>query len=321
MNNQKNSQVSVRLASLVAIARIAQANDELDLYASIKSCIDFEFSKLSTKNNQVINFLELAHQKFSDTVIPFDADELTIQVAAISLATKPSVGFRLFSIFSMIDVGYIKCTYGETAFYDHLKIDDPDKKLPIFPEYGVPADLLNYFSDYPNSKAKVYFQQDGGNIIGIDIDEVANKAFMKNKYRLKLALCKIQESGQKSFRQLSNIKLEVDKDGKHFFQLTSEQQLEVHAASFSNGWLLLGDAENGLFCPVPDLDPDAPSKLGYITFPSSLNRDFTGKDLEICIDEKFAQSLFNRYEWLTPIEQDVWLSFVHNKSKASKELL
>jgi len=321
VNTEKNYTVSIRLASLVAVARIAQANDELDLYTTIKSCIDHQFSKISTKNKQVINFLNLVNQEFSDAIIPFAADELTIQVAAISLATKPSDGFRLFSNFSIIDVGYIKCTYEQITFYDHFNIDDPDKKLPVFPDQGIPSDLLTYFSDFPESKAKVSFLHDGGDMIGIDINEVANKVFMKNKYRLKLALCKVSEVGNTSLRQLGNIKLELDKDGKHFFQLTSEQQLEVHAASFSDGWLLVGDADNGLFCPVPDLDPDAPSKLGYITFPSTITRDFTGKDSEISLEENFAQSLFNRYEWITPIEQDVWFSFVHKKSQASKELL
>jgi hypothetical protein len=321
MNAQKNNTVSIRLASLVAVARIAQANEELDLYTTIKSCIDHEFLHVSTKNKQVINFLELVNQEFTNAIIPFIADELTIQVAAISLASKPSDGFRLFSNFSIIDVGYIKCTYNQIAFYDHLNIDDPDKKLPIFPDLGIPSELLSYFSDFPEPKAKVSFLHDGGNMIGIDINEVANKVFMKNKYRLKLALCKVSKVGNTSLRQLGNIKLELDKDGKHFFQLTSEQQLEVHAASFSEGWLLVGDAENGLFCPVPDLDPDAPSKLGYLTFPSSITSDFTGKNLEISIEENFAQSLFNRYEWITPIEQDVWFSFVHKKSQTFKELL
>jgi hypothetical protein len=321
MKTQKNNTVSIRLASLVAVARLAQANDELDLYTNIKSCIDHEFSNVSAKNKQVLNFLELVNQEFSDAIIPFTADELTIQVAAISLATKPSDGFRLFSNFSIIDVGYIKCTYDQIVFYDHLNIDDPDKKLPIFPDLGIPSDLLSYFSDFPESKAKVSFLHDGGDMIGIDINEVANKVFMKNKYRLKLALCKVPEVGSTSLRQLGNIKLELDKDGKHFFQLTSEQQLEVHAASFSEGWLLLGDAENGLFSPVPDLDPEAPSKLGYITFPSTITRDFTGKDSVISIEENFAQSLFNRYEWITPIDQDAWFSFVHKKSRTSKELL
>ena len=321
MKTQKNNTVSIRLASLVAVARLAQANDELDLYTSIKSSIDLEFSNLSEKNKQVINFLELANQEFSDAIIPFTADELTIQVAAISLATKPSDGFRLFSNSSIVDVGYIKCTYEQIAFYDHLNIDDPDKKLPIFPDLGIPADLLSYFSNFPESKAKVSFLHDGGDKIGIDIDEVANKVFMKTKYRLKLALCKVPEIGSTSLRQLGNIKLELDKDGKHFFQLTGEQQLEVHAASFSEGWLLLGDAENGLFCPVPDLDPEAPSKLGYVTFPSTITRDFTGKDSVITIEESFAQSLFNRYEWITPIDQDTWISFVHEKSRTSKEVL
>ena len=321
MNAQKNNTVSIRLASLVAVARLAQANDESDLYTTIKSCVDYEFSHVSTKNTRVISFLELVNQEFSDAIIPFAADELTIQVAAISLATKPSDGFRLFSKFSIIDVGYIKCTYDQIAFYDHLNIDDPDKKLPIFPDLGIPSDLLSYFSDFPESKAKVSFLQDGGDMIGIDINEVANKVFMKNKYRLKLALCKFPKVGNTSLRQLGNIKLELDKDGKHFFQLTSEQQLEVHAASFSEGWLLVGDVENGLLCPVPDLDPDAPRKLGYITFPSSITRDFTGKDSVISIEENFAQSLFNRYEWITPIEQDAWFSFVYKKSQISKELL
>jgi hypothetical protein len=321
MKTQKNNTVSIRLASLVAVARLAQVNDQLDLYTNIKSYIDHEFSNVSAKNKQVTNFLELVNQEFSDAIIPFTADELTIQVAAISLATKPSDGFRLFSNFSIIDVGYIKCTYEQTVFYDHLNIDDPDKKLPIFPDLGIPSDLLSYFSDFPESKAKVSFLHDGGDMIGIDINEVANKVFMKNKYRLKLALCKVPEVGSTSLRQLGNIKLELDKDGKHFFQLTSEQQLEVHAASFSEGWLLLGDAENGLFSPVPDLDPEAPSKLGYITFPSTITRDFTGKDSVISIEENFAQSLFNRYEWITPIDQDAWFSFVHKKSRTSKELL
>ena len=107
------------------------------------------FSNFSKKNKQVINFLELANQEFSDAIIPFTADELTIQVAAISLATKPSDGFRLFSNSSIVDVGYIKCTYEQIAFYDHLNIDDPDKKLPIFPDLGIPSDLLSYFSDFP----------------------------------------------------------------------------------------------------------------------------------------------------------------------------
>ena len=49
MKTQKNNTVSIRLASLVAVARLAQANDELDLYTSIKSCIDHEFSNVSEK--------------------------------------------------------------------------------------------------------------------------------------------------------------------------------------------------------------------------------------------------------------------------------
>ena len=318
MSAQKINKVSIRLSSLVAVARLAQANDELDLYTLIKSCISHEFSILSSKNTQVITFLELVNQDFLDAIIPFTADELTIQVAAISLATKPSYGFRLFSTFSIIDVGYIKCTYDRIAFYDRLNIDDPDKNLPIFPDLGIPSDLLSYFSDFPESKAKVNFLQGGGDMIGIDINEQANKVFMKNKYRLKLALCKVPKVGNTSLRQLGNIKLELDKDGKLFFQLTSEQQLEVHAASFSEGWLLVGDAENGLFCPVPDLDPDAPSKSGYITFPSSITCDFAGKDSVISIEENFAQSLFNRYEWITPIDQNAWFSFVHNKLQTSK---
>ena len=40
MKAQINNTVSIRLASLVAAARIAQANDELDLYTTIKICID-----------------------------------------------------------------------------------------------------------------------------------------------------------------------------------------------------------------------------------------------------------------------------------------
>jgi hypothetical protein len=313
MNTSKNKIVSIRLASLVAAARLAQSNNDSNLYTTIKNCIDLELSKLSTKNRQVINFLELVNQEFSDSIIPFTADELTIKVAAISLSQKPSEGFRLFSRSSIIDVGYIKCTYDQIAFYDNLQINDPDKKLPIFPDLGIPSELLSYFSDYQEIKAKVNFMHDGGDIIGIDINEVANKFFMKNKYRLKLALYKAQKVDSTALRQLGNIKLELDKDGKHFFKLTSEQQLEVHAASFTDGWILLGDSENGLFSPVPDLDPAAPSKLGYTTFPSTFTRDFTGKDSTISIDENLAQSLFNQYEWITPIDQDTWLSFVQKK--------
>ena len=87
---------------------------------AFSSMLKWSQKKISTKNKQVINFLELVNQEFSDAIIPFAADELTIKVAAISLAT---LGFSAIQSFTSVIkfIGFRdKSTFSDLGFQTKL---------------------------------------------------------------------------------------------------------------------------------------------------------------------------------------------------------
>lgn len=322
MNTKEIETVDLSLASLIVAARLSQKNNEYALCEIISdyftSLVKNIISEKTNYSNRVNYFLNLANEKSKNSIIPFTADPLTIQVASILLYDQPNLEFYLFSNLSEIDIGYIKCNTNQIEYIDHMVKKDVKKELTVFPELGIPYDLLTYFTKNPESTAKVGFADGGGDLISIDINRRANKSLFKSETRQKLFLHRTSGDGKQVTRKLGNVTLDYDKYGKRTFQLTGEQQLEVHAASFSDGWLQIGDTKNGLLSPVPDLDPDAPSKTGFITFPFSIAKDMNGTNSKISIEVSFAQSLFNRYQWITPLDQDRWLSFAFHKSKINK---
>jgi hypothetical protein len=263
----------------------------------------------------VAAFLRAARAPDRDAILPFDGDPFTIDMTAVSIPNvDDEPGIRLFSRLSRTELGYFKCERGSSNYIDrssqrHRKFNQLD-----MPDLGVPADWLDAYADLAAAPASLTFPPDAADRLQTSLPETESTRWRKGTTRVKLSLLRRSEDGEVSQRGLGGVTLEKQTEesfGANLtFMLSSEQQIELHAATFDSSWIHIGDDTRGILAPTPSLEPDVQAGPCRVMLPHISMSDIPGLKVLIPIPLDLATTLVQRFFWVAPASPSAWLSML-----------
>lgn len=320
-SSSANSPVRLRLAGLVAAARAATLEGRHELAAGIAQAVDDE-AQYSARNREIVaNFLRLARSGMPDAVLPFTADPLTTALVAIEYPSSSSDTLVVYSSASRIDLGYFHCAHKGLQYVDRASVSIASKSPLRVPDSGISLDWFDALQGMQAQPIRLSFSPEAGDALHIDMP--AAEAARWSSARTRLTLLRLGSDGAVKKRQIGNLPVpkRINEAARStlVLQLSSEQQIDLHAASFDGWWVHVGDSQRlDLLSPVPSLDPEAEGCVCRVQLPL---RDFNGllgvhKNIET--DRALARELVARYSWVAP-EDDLgtWLAMVAPGEEAS----
>lgn len=320
-SSSANSPVRLRLAGLVAAARAAALEGRHELAAGIARAVDSE-AQYSARNREIVaNFLRLARSGMPDAVLPFTADPLTTAMVAIEYPSSSSDTLVVYSSASRIDLGYFHCAHKALQYVDRASVSIASKSPLRVPDSGISLEWFDALQSMQAQPIRLSFSPEAGDALHIEMP--AAEATRWSNARTRLTLLRLSSDGTVKKRQIGNLPVprQINQAGRStlVLQLNSEQQIDLHAASFDGWWVHVGDSQRlDLLSPVPSLDPEAEGCVCRVPLPL---RDFNGllgvhKNIET--DRSLARELVARYSWMAP-EDDVstWLAMVAANEGAS----
>jgi len=313
-SSSANSPVRLRLAGLVAAARAATLEGRHELAAGIAQAVDDE-AQYSARNREIVaNFLRLARSGMPDAVLPFTADPLTTALVAIEYPSSSSDTLVVYSSASRIDLGYFHCAHKGLQYVDRASVSIASKSPLRVPDSGISLEWFEALQGMQAEPIRLSFSPEAGDALHIDMP--AAEAARWSSARTRLTLLRLGSDGAVKKRQIGNLpvpkRINEEVRSTLVLQLSSEQQIDLHAASFDGWWVHVGDSQRlDLLSPVPSLDPEAEGCVCRVQLPL---RDFNGllgvhKNIET--DRALARELVARYSWVAP-EDDLstWLAMV-----------
>lgn len=320
-SSSANSPVRLRLAGLVAAARAATLEGRHELAAGITQAVDDE-AQYSARNREIVaNFLRLARSGMPDAVLPFTADPLTTALVAIEYPSSSSDTLVVYSSASRIDLGYFHCAHKGLQYVDRASVSIASKSPLRVPDSGISLEWFEALQGMQAEPIRLSFSPEAGDALHIDMP--AAEAARWSSARTRLTLLRVGSDGAVKKRQIGNLpvpkRINQELRSTLVLQLSSEQQIDLHAASFDGWWVHVGDSQRlDLLSPVPSLDPEAEGCVCRVQLPL---RDFNGllgvhKNIET--DRALARELVARYSWVAP-EDDLstWLAMVAPGEEAS----
>ena len=324
MNTRSSSAdapVRLRLAALVAAARAATLEGRHELAAGIADAVQVAAQQSARKRDIVANFLRLAKSGMPGAVLPFAADPLTTDLVAIEYPGTSSETMVLYSSASRIDLGYFHCAHKALQYVDRASVSIAAKSPLRVPDSGISPEWFDALLAMQAEPIQLSFSPDAGDALHIEMP--AAEATRWSKARTRLTLLRSAGGGSVKKRPIGNLPVpkRIDRGDRStlVLQLSSEQQIDLHAASFDGWWVHVGDSPRlELIGPVPSLDPQAEGCACRVHLPM---RDFTGllgvsKNIET--DRALARELVARYCWVAPDDDlSTWLAMVAPGEEAS----
>jgi len=307
--------VPLSLIAVAAAARIAAAQGDGALCDSISRMIRTAADQRADTDPSVAAFLRAARAPDRDAILPFDGDPITIDMTAIStprVVGEP--GIRLFSRLSYTELGYFRCGRANSDYVDRSSQRQYESFLLDMPDLGVPADWLDAYAALAAAPASLTFPPDAADRLQTSLPDTESTRWRKGTTRLTLSLLRRSGDGQVSQRALGSVALEKPTKqapaASLTFVLSSEQQIELHAATFDSSWIHIGDNTRGILAPTPSLEPDAQASPCRVMLPHIGMSDIPGLRVQIPIPLDLATTLVQRFLWVAPPSASAWLSML-----------
>lgn len=303
--------VSLRLAALIAAAHAAELDGHSDLSQAAAAAVHAAALREADKRSIVGTFLRLVQSGMPDAILPFTADALTIDAATLEYPSRSGTPLVVYSTASRIDLGYFLCTHDEVKYVDRASMPGASASALEVPDLGVPAGWLAELRRMQAQPATICFSPEAGNALHVVMPTA--EASRWRKARTRLAVVKLGPDGSFSRRAIGNLPVPGrtgnEDQSTLSFKLSSEQQIELHAASFDGWWLhISGDVRLDLLAPVPSLEPDDPTATCRIALPMSERPGLLGVHTTILTERQLASELVARYAWVAPGDLRNWLT-------------
>lgn len=309
--------VPLRLAALVAAARAAELDGHMHLYLAAAATVHAAALREAEKRSIVGTFLQLAQSGMPDAILPFTADPITTDVAALEYPSSSGSPLAVYSTASRIDLGYFLCAHNGVTYVDRASMTVPGKPPLEIADLGVPPGWLAELRRMQPHPVTVAFSPDAGDALHIVMPTA--EAARWRKARTRLTLLKLGPDGALSRRAVGNLPVPVRTGNQSrstlALKLSSEQQIELHAASFDGWWMhVAGDVRLDLLAPVPSLEPDDPASPCRVALPMSDHPGLPGVHTMIPTEKSLAHELVARYTWVAPSDVRDWLAMAAPQS-------
>jgi hypothetical protein len=324
-SSQADAPVRLKLAALVAAARAATLEGRHELATGVTAAVQAVAEQHARTHDIVANFLRLAQSGMPDAVLPFTADPLTTALVAIEYPMSPSDTMVVFSSASRIDLGYFHCAHKGLQYVDRASTSIASKSPLRVPDTGISPEWFDALQGMQSDPIRLSFSPEAGDALHIEMP--AAEAARWSKARTRLTLLRSGSDGSVKKRLIGNLPVPKRMNQKQIdegsrctlaLQLSSEQQIELHAASFDGWWVHVGDSQRlELISQAPSLDPEAEGCACRVNLPM---RDFNGllgahKTIET--DRALAAELVARYRWVAPEDNLIaWLSMAAQGDEA-----
>jgi hypothetical protein len=233
-------------------------------------------------------------------VLPLKVDRLTAAAAVLALCRAPFKSFRLFSSYSLVDVGYLEVTPQSIRYFDLAEHTVGAKGESEFPQLGVPAFWLENLSDENDEVPRAYFPPGGADKLYVKFNEASARVWGARANRVQISILRRGKDGRLRRRSLGQLPIQQPGHGRIAIKLTGEQQLEVHAAHFEGARLSLFDSSRVAVFTVPSLDPDAPATPCRTTLPEFGGWSLPMGDIRLPVPQDLATRLARQHWWVSP---------------------
>jgi hypothetical protein len=288
--------------TLVAAARLAHARGDHATEAAVTDWLTAQahLEAASSPSKDLAKLLGMLDEGVEDAVLPFKVDRLTAAAAVLARCKAPSKSFRLFSSYSLVDVGYLEVTAQSIRHVDLAEHTVGAKSESEFPQLGVPAFWLENLSDENDEVPRAYFPPSGADKLYVKFNEASARVWGARANRVQISILRRGKDGRLRRRSLGQLPIQQPGHGRIAIKLTGEQQLEVHAAHFEGARLSLFDSSRVAVFTVPSLDPDAPAAPCRTTLPEFGGWSLPMGDLRLPVPQALATRLARQHWWVSP---------------------
>jgi len=262
------------------------------------------------------DFLLIAKKNLGKGVIPFERDELDLNLA--STLYKRIDGFIVRSNNSYVEPGFLRVRNDDIKYITFSKemnryesnnvdfFDDSKKSL-----------LLNFLDDLSSKSITYETSNDGKRIIKIN-GEFSSFSKLAKKFDCSISLWNgptkshdgtIIRKGALN-RRLGLAEIEVGKKELFLSNISAQSQLEITAASLVNQWLLIESEHLEFFGQLPDLTNEGDSKRVAVNPKEALAKFLLNQTPMVYIEENSASYFSKKYSWFIPNDSQIWLEAI-----------
>ena len=263
------------------------------------------------------DFLSIAKKNLGKGVIPFERDELDLNLA--STLYKRVDGFIVRSNNSYVEPGFLRVRNDDIQYVNFSKeMNRYESKNIDFFDDSKKSLLLNFLDDLSSNTITYETSNDGKRIIKIN-GEFSSFSKLDKKFNCSISLWNGPTKSQDGSRirkgvlnrRLGLAEIEMSKGGKLFLSnLSAQSQLEITAASLVNQWLLIESEELKFFGQLPDLTEEGDSRRVAVD-PTRAFAKFLLQQTPMVYIEKSSASYFSKkYSWFVPNDSQIWLEAI-----------
>jgi hypothetical protein len=263
------------------------------------------------------SFLSIAKKNLGKGVIPFERDELDLNLA--STLYKRVDGFIVRSNNSYVEPGFLRVRNDDIQYVNFSKeMNRYESKNIDFFDDSKKSLLLNFLDDLSSKTITYETSNDGKRIIKIN-GEFSSFSKLDKKFDCSISLWNGPTKSQDGSgirkgalnRRLGLAEIETSKGGELFLSnLSAQSQLEITAASLVNQWLLIDSEQLKFFGQLPDLTEEGDSRRVAVD-PTGAFAKFLLQQTPMVYIEKSSASYFSKkYSWFVPNDSQIWLEAI-----------
>jgi hypothetical protein len=259
-------------------------------------------------------FLSFAKKNKSKGIIPFERDELDLNLA--STLYKKINEFKVRSKNSYVDPGFLRVRSNDIEYVNTSKemIRYESKNTDFFDD-DKKSLLLNFLDDLSSKSVSYQTVNQGKRILKITGEFTSFSKFTKT-FKCLISVWNgpsRTSAGENTIngglnRRLGSAEIEVSKKGELFLSnLSAQCQLEIAAASMVHQWLLIDSDELKIFGQLPNLTEEKDSRKAAVD-PTGVLAIFLLNRTPIVYLEKSDASYFaKKYPWFVTNDSRIWL--------------
>jgi hypothetical protein len=318
---------ALRLAALVAAARLAAVQGRAELAAAAAQALEQAAQQAADLNVVVKQFVELARRGGDEAILPFTADPLTLACAALMYPrTARAAELRLYSRASVTDVGFMRCTFDGPVYVDRAPPQPGSERAwpqgwVDLPDLAVPEDWLDALHRSEAAPPQALLAPGAGDTIHLNLAPHEVPRWLAVRTRLRLTLLKPGGRSRVARRDLGPVAVKGQGGTGQtlIVGLSEAQQIELHAAFFDGWWMLIGEGELRALVPVPDLDPQAPPVPCRTDLPLCGQDSLPGSEHWVAVPAELVARLAAAYWWVAPVDSPTWLQMLTTSTGAAAE--